>query len=90
MLTVHFVICMQEFDNAYENEVRRFVFSGPLTPGGVALRDVTITKKLVNRTNAHAQLHAICQSVFVTVYNPNNMHAPPIFIRQTWGNLSHT
>ena len=45
MLTVHFVICMQEFNNAYENEVRRFVFSGPLTPGGVALRDVTITKK---------------------------------------------
>lgn len=36
---------VQHIDNATKNEVRRFVFSGPLTPNGVALRDVTLTKK---------------------------------------------
>ena len=35
----------QKMDTATQNEVRRFVFSGPLTPNGVALRDVTITRK---------------------------------------------
>jgi hypothetical protein len=38
-------LTFQHIDNATKNEVRRFVFSGPLTPGGVALRDVTLTKK---------------------------------------------
>ena len=28
-----------------KDEVHRFVFSGPLTPGGVALRDLSITKQ---------------------------------------------
>ena len=35
----------QNWDTATRNEVRRFVFSGPLTPNGVALRDYALTKK---------------------------------------------
>ena len=40
-------IYFQIIDRATINEVHRFVFSGPLTPDGVALRDVTYVEKLV-------------------------------------------
>ena len=49
-------VCMcctfsQDEEIALKNEVRRFVYSGPLTPGGVALKDFTAVKKyvLINR-----------------------------------------
>lgn len=42
---VHFELIFQLWDTATRNEVRRFVFSGPLTPRGVALRDYSLTKK---------------------------------------------
>ena len=32
----------QDVDPLMKNEVRRFVFSGPLTDGGVALRDLKV------------------------------------------------
>lgn len=35
----------QHEDRAIINEVRRFVFSGPLTQQGVALRDITYVRK---------------------------------------------
>ena len=35
----------QGVDRSTVNEVRKFVFSGPLTPGGVALRDITYVRK---------------------------------------------
>ena len=38
---------MQTVDRATINEVRRFVFSGPLTADGIALRDVTHVTKWV-------------------------------------------
>lgn len=38
----------QNLDTATQNEVRKFVFSGPLTPQGVALKNVTLTRKYVN------------------------------------------
>ncbi|KAL5466985.1 hypothetical protein EMCRGX_G031150 [Ephydatia muelleri] len=37
----------QDEEIALKNEVRRFVYSGPLTPGGVALKDFTAVKKYV-------------------------------------------
>ena len=40
-------IYFQMVDRATINEVHRFVFSGPLTPNGGALRDVTYVEKLV-------------------------------------------
>lgn len=40
-------IYFQMVDRATINEVHRFVFSGPLTPNGAALRDVTYVEKLV-------------------------------------------
>ncbi|KAL5467001.1 hypothetical protein EMCRGX_G031166 [Ephydatia muelleri] len=38
----------QRQDPFIKDEVHRFVFSGPLTPGGVALRDLSITKHYVD------------------------------------------